>query len=108
MGKHIKDPFLHARNLAFIRSRAQARYRGEQWDLSLEEFCHFWSTEALWAQRGRNPQAMVLTRFDAEKPWDRRNCCIMNRLDQLQAKIERYWGRDDSKYFKEAIWYERR
>ena len=106
MTKRIKDPFTHARNLAFQRSACQARYRNEEWQLTFEEFCHFWNNEALWAQRGRKVEALVLTRWDTEKPWNTKNCCIITRGDQLLAKIERYWGNDDSEYFKDAIWYE--
>jgi hypothetical protein len=107
VAKRIKDAFTHARNLAFVRSRAQANFRGEQWDLTFQEFCHFWNNEQLWNQRGRKVTALVLTRWDCEKPWNRKNCCIIARGDQLLAKIERYWGKDDSEYYKDAIWYER-
>ena len=107
MGKKLKDPFTHARNLAFHRSLCQAKFRGEEWNLTFEEFCHFWNDKQLWDQRGRKVTALVLTRFDTEKPWDRHNCCIITRGDQLRSKIERHWGNDDTEYFKDAIWYER-
>jgi hypothetical protein len=106
MAPRIKDPFTHARNLAFHRSACQARFRGEVWSLTFEEFCHFWHSESLWEQRGRKIEALVLTRWDTEKPWDTKNCCIITRDNQLKAKIERYWGNDDAEYFKDAIWYE--
>lgn len=107
MAKRIADPFTHARNLAFVRSRAQANFRGEVWDLNFEEFCTFWSTQALWVQRGRHEPDLVLTRFDVEKPWDKFNCCIITRGAQLRSKIERRLGNDDKEFFEDAIWYAR-
>lgn len=106
--RHIKDPFDHARNLAYIRSCCQAKYRGEQWDLTFEEFCNFWHSWDLWEERGRAEQDLVLTRYDVELPWNTSNCCIITRGDQLRAKIERRHGRDDRQFFKGAIWYARR
>ena len=105
MAPRIKDPLTHARNLAFVRSRAQAKFRGEDWDLTFDEFCHFWSTRQLWAKRGRRIDALILTRRDNEKAWNRNNCCIITRYNQLKAKIELYYGRDDSEYYMDAIWY---
>lgn len=78
------DEFERERRLVFSRSRAQARFRGEIWELSFEEFCEFWNSEFLWVQRGRQPDCLVLSRFDKNLPWKTQNCSITTRLEQLQ------------------------
>jgi hypothetical protein len=109
MGKHkmFDNKFTNDRRLAWVRSKAQAEFRGELWNLSWEEFCHFWSNEELWKRRGRHNEDLVLTRYDIDGVWDRTNCCIITRYDHLRSKIDRKLNRDVSEYFKDAIWYDR-
>jgi hypothetical protein len=101
----LKDPFMHSRNLAFLRSRAQAKFRGEVWELTLNEFFNFWNTIDRWNQRGRQAENLVLTRRDELLPWNTKNCVIMTRYSNLYAKNLRQRGYDDSPHFKEVIEY---
>ncbi len=102
--KLYKDAFTSKRRLAWIRSRSQADYRREPWTLTFEDFCHIWRDESLWQQRGRASDDLVLFRYDAEQPWSLNNCCIVTRYNFLQINAARRVGRDDSLYFKDAIW----
>jgi hypothetical protein len=99
------DPFFHERNLAFLRSRAQATFRDEPWELTLAEFFAFWNTRQRWAQRGRHANDLVLTRKDTLKPWNTDNCVIMTRQANLHAKNLRQHGHNDQTLFKEVIEY---
>jgi len=101
----LTDPFMHSRNLAFLRSRAQARFRGEVWELTQQEFFNFWSTPERWAKRGRHVDDLVLTRRDEFEPWNIKNCVIMTRYANLYAKNLRQRGYDDSKYFEGVLEY---
>jgi hypothetical protein len=105
--KMFKDKFDQSRRLAWIRSKCQANFRGELWNLTWEEFCHFWSDLKLWRQRGRAEQDLVLTRYDPEGAWDRDNCCIINRKAQLTIGIKRKWNLPEEEFYKDAIWYEK-
>lgn len=108
MGTHrtyVSD-FDNARRIAFVRARAQVAFRGEQWDLTWEDFQAFWRTRRLWAQRGRHNGDLVLTRMDCDLSWNRDNCCIITRENSLKANIALRWNKPADKYFEEAIRYE--
>jgi len=97
--------FDHNRAKAFIRSKCQADYRGEPWELTLPQYCTFWKTEERWKQRGRHSEDLVLTRKDVEKPWNTTNCVIITRMAHLQAKSARDNGYEYSHFYKDAIKY---
>ncbi len=102
--KLYPDKFTNDRRLVWCRSRSQARYRGEEWSLSFDDFCRLWSTESLWLQRGRHNDGLVLFRYDAVQPWQLTNCCIITRVNQLRISAARKAGKSDETYLKEAIW----
>ena len=103
--RRYKNQFLHDCNLAFVRSRAQARFRNEQWDLTLEQYIVFWRDEDRWRQRGRAADSLVLTRWDIEKPWNKKNCCIITRQQQLEISVRRKYNRDERDLYQGAITY---
>jgi hypothetical protein len=78
-----KDPFEHERHMPFLRSRSQATYRGEKWELTFEEFCKLWNTPQLWHQRGRASQSLTLTRKNAKESWRFDNVEIITRREQI-------------------------
>lgn len=78
-----KDPNIHSRHEPYLRARAQWNYRGEDNDLTFEEWCEFW-TDELWPQRGRGTNELTLTRKDPEKAWTKSNCEIVTRKEQLR------------------------
>lgn len=84
--KAYTDGFTNARRLAWLRSSAQARFRNEAWSLTFDEFCHFWSSENLWARRGRSTQDLVLTRIDVSQGWTTANCVIITRGINLHMR----------------------
>ena len=102
---YVSD-FDNERRVAFVRARAQAAFRGEQWDLTWDDFRAFWRTRRLWSQRGRRNDDLVLTRLDLDDSWNRDNCCIITRNDSLKANIARRWNKPADKFFEEAIRYE--
>lgn len=103
--RRYKDQFLHDCNLAFVRSRAQARFRNEPWDLTLEQYMVFWRDEDRWGQRGRKPHDLVLTRLDPDEAWDKDNCCIITRQQQLEINVRRRHNRDVGSLYEGAIEY---
>jgi hypothetical protein len=81
--RKYNDDTLTAQNLAWARHKAQAKYRGEAYELSFEDWLAFW-TPAAWSMKGRGRNSICLTRKDIEGPWSRDNCELMSRLDLLR------------------------
>jgi hypothetical protein len=84
----FQDEFDHQRHRAWHRARAQANFRGEEWQLSIEDWFLFWPTVKAWSERGRSRDDYVLTRIDPEKAWTFENCQRISRLEQLRNKQE--------------------
>ena len=73
------------RALGFHRARAQAEFRYEDWELTLEEWCEIWPDER-WALRGRDVDDLCMTREDLDGAWSKDNIILMTRRDQLKRK----------------------
>ena len=101
-----KDPFNQQRHLAWSRARAQAAFRDEQWQLTFNDWCHFWSTEELWAQRGRANESLCLTRYDETAPWSLKNCCLIKRYNHLRIKNRKRWDLPADEFYQGAIFYD--
>lgn len=99
----FKDQFTKERRLAWVRSRNQAHFRNEGWNLSFEEYCLLWDTEDLWARRGRGSEDLVLLRTDITKPWALDNCCIVLRRLHLGINRAREVGASTDYYLEGAI-----
>jgi hypothetical protein len=97
------DPFEHIRYIPFLRARAQATFRQEEFLLTFEDWCYFWSTEELWHRRGRASTALTLMRCDPLKPWSRDNCCLMERYYQILIANRRKHNLPYEEYFAEAL-----
>jgi hypothetical protein len=106
MTKTYVSDFDNERRVAFVRARSQVWHRGQEWDLTWEDFQAFWRTPKRWAQRGRKSDDLVLTRYDWEKSWNRDNCCLITRKNSLRANVANKCGKPIDKFFKKAIWYE--
>jgi hypothetical protein len=85
MKRLYHDPLLHAQHIAFLRARAQARYRKEPWELSLDHYFALW--QGCWEQRGRSRNSLVLARIDLEGGWTIDNVEITTRYEQLLKKF---------------------
>jgi len=94
--------FLRDRHRAFSRSKCQAEFRGEVWELTLKDWTDFW-TEQRWPLRGRHNESLMMTRFDDELPWTRKNCCLINRLQGAQIRNWRRAGRNIQGMFQGCI-----
>lgn len=104
--KLYTDDFTNERRLGWVRFLAQCRYRNETVDLTFEQYCHFWRDPQQWQRRGRNPDDLVLTRFDPNKSWSKTNCCIISRRNQLNIRNYRKFNKDVQEYYAEALIYE--
>lgn len=83
------DENRHQMYIPWLKSKAQARYRGEEWCLEFEDFFALWDGQ--WHLRGRDPESLCMTRVDWELAWTPTNTIIVTRLDHLreQARVTR-------------------
>jgi len=83
----------HDRHWAYLRMKAQAVFRKEEFELTQDEFFELWTPD-LWVQRGRKPEELCMVRDDVEKPWSKSNCLIVSRYQQLcrGKKMGKYPG----------------
>jgi len=63
--------------VAYQKHRAQAKYRGESYELSWEEWDHLW--EHCWEQRGRGRKNLCLSRIDFGGEWAIHNVVVVSR-----------------------------
>lgn len=77
------DPEKHQQHWAWMRKRIQAKYRGEEWTISIEEFFDLWDKSGLWHNRGRHRDASAMFMIDPEKGWHTWNVEIVNRSERL-------------------------
>jgi hypothetical protein len=75
------DEYKHKMYHPWQMAKAQANYRGEDWDLPFEDFFDLW--DGLWDQRGRNGEDYCLSRVDPTEPWARTNCEVRIRKELL-------------------------
>lgn len=61
----------------YSRARAQARYRGEAWTLTPQEYMQLWRDSG--AQPGRSHGTACMVRKDTSLPWSKDNCEIRRR-----------------------------
>lgn len=82
------DPQRHDQYIAFLKSRAQAHFRGEQWELTFEQFEFLWNQDGAWLQRGRASDDLLMTRREFTEPWSQENCYIELRRTHLQRHCQ--------------------
>jgi len=88
--KHGPDPVVKAQNMAMLRSKAQAVFRGEVWKLSLDDYRSLWKGN--WHRRGRHTEALWMCRKDNTRPWSRSNCYIGTRAQHFKHVYKNYKG----------------
>ena len=78
------DPLMHDMYYAWQKHKAQARYRGESYDLTWADWQEIWANPVDFLNRGRRPDDLTLTRIDDFGAWTLTNVQVMTRLEQLR------------------------
>jgi hypothetical protein len=86
--RRFQDPFDYERHKGWQRTRGQAIYRNEPWELTIEDFFELWPQHR-WLNRGLGVGNLVMSRRDPSMPWNRENTQIIPRLQQLREKSQR-------------------
>ena len=77
--KHGPSEALKDLNMAFLRARAQAKYRGEEWSLTFDEFRDRWAGR--YPETGILSDCIVMVRSDPTGAWSFANTELMRRGD---------------------------
>ena len=80
------DLVTHLQYRAYVQQRNQARWREETWTVTFEEYQTLW--QHLWAERGRLKTSYMMTRINADLPWEFSNCCVITRQQQGQRQAD--------------------
>ena len=83
--KSGSDPADHELHVQCQRSRAQAKYRGEEWYINEEEYIKLWRTDDRHLNKGRHPENLCMTRIDFEKPWTVDNVQFITRHNHYRT-----------------------
>jgi hypothetical protein len=78
------DEYKHQMYTPWQKMKAQANFRGEEFDLDFEPFYNMWN--GYWHQRGRKGDDLVMTRIDWEKAWHKDNIVLITRTEQCQRQ----------------------
>lgn len=92
------------RHLDFHRSRCQARFRNESWEITEDEWNVIWTLDR-YQRRGRGEGELCVMRLNPALPWRMDNICVISR--KLQLRIRNYMTRSNREYrhlFKQAEW----
>jgi len=81
------DNDLRNKYYAYLKHRAQCKFRKEDYSLTWDDWCELW-TDELWEQRGRGRNDMILTRAVFSEGWHMGNCTIQDRKTHLARRSE--------------------
>lgn len=70
---------------AYLKHKAQARYRNEEYYLTWKEWETLWTPE-LWHKRGRKINSLCLTRPNFDGPWCVSNVEVATRRQHFDYK----------------------
>lgn len=77
----------------WARHRAQAKHRGEAYELTLEEFTDMWHTQGITDRTqhtGRRSDSVSMVRINPLLPWRKDNCEFLTRGEYLHSFRNRY------------------
>ena len=81
------DPFERERYYAWQKHRCQARYRGEDYALTHEDWCELWPYDK-FVCRGRGVKDLSMMRLDPYQPWSLANVEVVVRQKYLDRAGE--------------------
>lgn len=78
------DPLIHDMYHPWQLSKAQAKFRHEDWDFSFDEYVELWKND--WHKRGRKIDDLCMTRDDPELGWFKGNVYLITRAEHLKQQ----------------------
>lgn len=81
------DPLVHKKYRVWIQQRNQARWRGEPWHLTFEDWVSIWGDQ--FGQRGQDVSCLCMTRTDHTEGWTKHNVEIISREEHFAQHRQR-------------------
>ena len=81
------DPITRDIYYGYIKHKAQAAFRNEDYELTWEDWKSYWDLDT-WMKRGRHPGDICLARVDHLGPWSKENCYLVERREYLKRQGE--------------------
>jgi len=66
------------------RARAQAKFRGEDWQITEQEYIDLWLKDDQYLQKSRTVDGLCMRRCNTELPWSIDNVEIITRAEHLK------------------------
>lgn len=85
MWKTGPDEFTREKYYAYLKHKAQCKFRNEQYELTWDDWQVLW-TDDLFARRGRGVKDLCLCRADWDGVWKLDNCIIQTRRQHFEQK----------------------
>jgi len=79
------DAVRHNLYVMCSKSKAQADYRGEGWELTHDEYIDLWLVDNNYKNKGRAPENLCMTRIDPDLDWTIDNVHIISRLEHYKT-----------------------
>ena len=77
------NPMHHEQYQTWLVHKAQARFRGEDHELTFEQYRDAWCQHDYWQRRGRRSDSICMTRVDAKQSWNVNNIVMETRGDYI-------------------------
>lgn len=78
------DEFRHSLYIPWLKAKAQANFRKEEWTLTFDEWFEMWKDS--WHLRGRAAEDICMTRYDSGGAWSADNTILMTRREHLKIQ----------------------
>jgi hypothetical protein len=78
---YYQDPVLRNMHHHYNKFKAQALFRQEDFEMTIDDFFDVW--RGSWHMRGRSADNLVMTRIDPDEPWSRANIEIITRYEHI-------------------------
>jgi hypothetical protein len=83
------DQYGHKLFVDCQKARAQAKFRGEDWQISEQDYIDLWMDRDQHLSKGRGRYDLTMTRIDPEKAWTVDNVHIITRIEHLRKSNRR-------------------
>ena len=97
--KSGRCPIRHRLWLECQRNRAQCKYRGQQFEITEEQFIELWMKDDRYKRRGKGATDLCMTRKDKQLPWRVDNVYFPTRREHFQGL---YTGTTRKTYINEG------
>ena len=78
------DPVDHKLYVDAQRAKAQAKYRGELWEITEQEYIDIWRKDDAYLKKGRGLECLCLTRIDFDLDWTVDNVELISRHEHYK------------------------